>query len=80
MLVDYELSESMMNLFINNSSAIQISRNPVQHSRTKHIDIHHHFICDLVKEKIIFLDHVSTEEQLADILTKALDSKRFKYL
>lgn len=80
MLTDYKLSQSMMNLFIDNSNAIQIFRNPIQHSRTKHIDSHHHFIHELVEEKTISLEHVPMEEQLIDILTKALDTKRFEYL
>lgn len=75
MLANYELSQETINLFINNSSAIQISKNPVQHSRTKHIDIRHHFIRELVEEKTTFLEYVSIEDQLADILTKALNSK-----
>lgn len=80
MLVDYELSQSTMNLFIDNASAIQISKNLVQHFRTKHIDISHHFIHGLVEEKTISLEHVLIEEQLADILSMPLDSKIFEYL
>jgi len=55
-------------------------KNPIQHSRTKHIDIHHHFIKDLVQENIVILEHVATKEQLADIFTKALDAKQFEKL
>nr|ABN08974.1 gag-pol polyprotein, putative [Medicago truncatula] len=50
------------------------------HSRTKHIDIRHHFIRDLVEDKVVTLEHVATEEQLADIFTKALDVKQFENL
>jgi len=57
---------------LTNLSAINISKNPIQHSRTKHIDIRHHFIRDLLEEKVVTLEHVYTEEQLADIFTKAL--------
>ena len=59
-------------------SAINISKNPVQHSRNKHIDIRHHYIRDLVDDKVITLEHVATEGQVADIFTKALDAKQFE--
>ncbi|KAG5038153.1 hypothetical protein JHK86_018993 [Glycine max] len=52
----------------------------VQHSRTKHIDIRHHYIRDLVDDKVITLEHVATEEQVADIFTKALDANQFEKL
>lgn len=80
MLRDYEFLQGTMSLFVDNKSAIDISKNLVQHSKTKHIDIKHHFIRELVDEKVVSLDHVKTENQLADILIKPLDSKRFKYL
>lgn len=64
----YDLSQDIMNLFIDNSSAIQIFKNPVQHFRTKHIDICHHFIRELVEDKILSLEYVKSEDQLADIL------------
>ena len=54
-------------------SAINISKNPIQHSRTKHTDIHNHFIRELVEDKVENLECVATEEQLADIFIKALD-------
>lgn len=80
MFHDYELKQGTMSLFIDNKSVIDIFKNPVQHSRTKYIDIRHHFIQQLVKEKVVSLDFVKTKDQLADILTKPLDSKRFEYL
>ena len=69
-----------MTLFCDNMSAINISKNPVQHSRTKHIDIRHHYIRDLIEDKVITLEHVATEEQIADIFTKALDANQFEKL
>ena len=69
-----------MTLYCDNLSTINISKNPIQHSRTKHIDIRHHFIRDLVEEKTIKLEHVATELQLADIFTKALDANQFENL
>jgi hypothetical protein len=63
-----------------NTSAINISKNPVQHSQTKHIDIRHHFLRDLVESEVVFLSFIPTENQLADILTKPLYGSRFESL
>ncbi|XP_058768441.1 uncharacterized mitochondrial protein AtMg00810-like [Vicia villosa] len=71
---------NVMTLYCDNLSAINISKNPIQHSRTKHIDIRHHFIRELVKDKVICLEHVSTELQLAGIFTKAIDATQFENL
>nr|GFA56661.1 integrase, catalytic region, zinc finger, CCHC-type, peptidase aspartic, catalytic [Tanacetum cinerariifolium] len=62
------------------SGAIAISCNPVQHSRTKHIDVRYHFIKEKVEKGIIELVFVGTEYLLADLFTKALPEERFKYL
>ena len=69
-----------MVVFCDNTSAINISKNPVLHSRTKHIDIRHHFICDLVEGKIVSFEYVQIEGQIVDILTKPLDVSRFESL
>ena len=74
MLNDYGLEQNAMTLFYDNMSAISIFKNLVQHSCTKHIDIQYHFIRDLVEEKVISLEHISTENQLVDLFTKPLDS------
>nr|GEY22364.1 hypothetical protein [Tanacetum cinerariifolium] len=63
-----------------NKEAIAISCNPVQHSRTKHIDVRYHFIKEKVEKGIVELFFVGTEYQLADLFTKALPIERFKYL
>jgi hypothetical protein len=80
MLEEYDVKQGVLKLYCDNLSAINISKNPMQHRRKKHIDIRHHFIRDLVEEKIVTLEHVTTEEQLADIFTKALDVKQFEKL
>ncbi|KAK4836323.1 hypothetical protein QYF36_021415 [Acer negundo] len=72
MLADYGLEQGTLTLFCNNMSAINISKNPVQYSRTKHIDIKHHFIRELVESKVIVLEHVGTNDQLTDLFTKPL--------
>src|ERR1051325_6315940 len=74
MLTEYNVTQDVMTLYCDNLSAINISKNPIQHSRTKHIDLRHHFIKDLVEEKVTKLEHVATELQLTDIFTKALDA------
>ncbi|CAJ2665853.1 unnamed protein product [Trifolium pratense] len=80
MLKEYSVEQDVMTLYCDNLSAINISKNPIQHSRTKHIDIRHHFIRELVEEKIVTLEHIASEEQLADIFTKALDASQFENL
>jgi len=63
-----------------NTSAINISKNPVQHSWTMHIDIRHHFLRDLVESEVVSLAFILIDNQLADILTKPLDGSRFESL
>ncbi|GKD52057.1 hypothetical protein Tco_1281033, partial [Tanacetum coccineum] len=61
-------------------SAIAISCNPVQHSKTKHIDIWYHFIKEHVEKGTVEIYFVKTEYQLADLFTKALPKEHFEYL
>ena len=64
-----------------NESAVKLANNLVQHSRTKHIDIRHHFLRDHVAKNDISLEGVRTEEdQLGDIFTKPLDEATFYWL
>lgn len=67
-------------LLVDNQSAIALSRNPVFHERSKHIDVRYHFIRECVEEGRIAVSYVATERQLADILTKALGRVRFQKL
>ena len=69
-----------MVVYYNNSSAIDISKNLVQHSKTKHIEIRYHFIRDLVERKIMCLEYIPTKRQNADIFTKSLDRSKFETL
>jgi hypothetical protein len=66
-----------VNLLVDNKSAIALSKNLVHHERSKHIDTRYHFVRDCVEEGKIDINHVSTQNQLADILTKALGKVRF---
>nr|GEY18738.1 retrovirus-related Pol polyprotein from transposon TNT 1-94 [Tanacetum cinerariifolium] len=76
----YGFNYNKIPLYCNSQSAIAISCNPVQHSRTKYIHTRYHFIKKHVKNDIIELYFVRTEYQLADMFTKALPEDRFKYL
>ncbi|CAN1753150.1 Retrovirus-related Pol polyprotein from transposon TNT 1-94 [Linum perenne] len=79
-LKDYGITLTGIKLLCDNTSAINMTRNPILHSRTKHIDIRHHFIRELIMKGDIVLNYVSTEDQLADILTKPLHADRFSKL
>ncbi|GKA76264.1 retrovirus-related pol polyprotein from transposon TNT 1-94 [Tanacetum coccineum] len=79
-LKDYGFNYNKIPLYCDSQSAIAISCNPVQHSRTKHIHTRYHFIKEQVETSIIELYFVRTEYQLADMFTKALPEDRFKYL
>ena len=76
-LRDFGYNLSKVPLLCDNESAIRMAENPVEHSRTKHIDIRHHFLRDHQQKGDIEVFHVSTENQLADIFTKPLDEKTF---
>jgi hypothetical protein len=80
LLGDYGFSQDTMIINCDNTSAINISKNPVQDSRTKHIDIRHHLLCDLVESKVVSFSFIPTENQSTDILTKPLDGSRFESL
>ncbi|CAI0405434.1 unnamed protein product [Linum tenue] len=73
-------SEGCTTILCDNSSAIKLSKNPVLHGRSKHIDVRYHFIRDLAKEGVIELEHCSTYEQVADIMTKPLKLESFQLL
>ena len=64
-------------LKIDNQSAIQLSKNPVFHDRSKHIDTKYHFIRQCIEENRVRVEPIDTNNQLADILTKALGRERF---
>lgn len=66
-----------MKLYCDNKSAIDIAHNPVQHDRTKHVEIDRHFIKEKLEAGIIIFPFVESEDQLADVLTKAVASKVF---
>ncbi|GJR88908.1 putative ribonuclease H-like domain-containing protein [Tanacetum coccineum] len=79
-LLDYGYNFMNTKIYIDNNSAICIVKNPVYHSKTKHIEIRHHFIRDCYEKKLINVDHIHTDDNVADLLTKAFDVGRFQYL
>ena len=67
-------------LKIDNKSAINLSKNPVHHERSKYIDLRYHYIRECVEERKVEVEQVRTEDQLADILTKSLGRAKFTEL
>ncbi|GJT00387.1 ribonuclease H-like domain-containing protein [Tanacetum coccineum] len=70
----------IQNQFIDNEIIICIVKNPVFHSKTKHIEIRHHFIRDAYEKKLIQVLKIHTDDNVADLLTKAFDVSRFNFL
>ncbi|GJW21297.1 retrovirus-related pol polyprotein from transposon TNT 1-94 [Tanacetum coccineum] len=79
-LTDHGFEFHKIPLYCDNRSAIALCCNNVQHSRSKHIDIRHHFIREQVENDVVELYFVMTDYQLADIFTKALPRERFEFL
>ena len=80
LLLDYGICQEHLTIYYDNTSAINISKNLVQHSRTKHIEIRHHFIREFVKDGTLTLEFIHTDDQKVDLFTKPLDRKRFEFL
>nr|GEV86485.1 copia protein [Tanacetum cinerariifolium] len=79
-LIDYGFDFNKIPLYCDNRSAIALCCNNVQHSRSKHIDIRHHFIREQVERGVVELYFVTTDYQLADIFTKSLPRQRFEFI
>ncbi|GKC66947.1 retrotransposon protein, putative, ty1-copia subclass, partial [Tanacetum coccineum] len=79
-LTDYGFDYNKIPLYSDSKSAIVLSCNTVQHSRTKHIVVRYHFIKEQVDNEVVELYFVQTNYQLADIFTKALARERFEFL
>ncbi|XP_075104751.1 secreted RxLR effector protein 161-like [Nicotiana tabacum] len=79
-LLNYDLSLTSTPIFCDNTSVICLLKKIVHYSRAKHIEIKHHFIRDHVAIGDIVLEFISTDSQLADILTKSLLEERFCFL
>ncbi|GJY06024.1 hypothetical protein Tco_0371964 [Tanacetum coccineum] len=79
-LIDYDVRLDDIPIMCDNKGVINLSKNPVQHSRTKHIEIRHHFLCDNVQKGHISIEKVPSVDNIADILTKPLKRESFNYL
>nr|GEX01465.1 copia protein [Tanacetum cinerariifolium] len=79
-LIDYGLRLNDIPIMCDNKGAIDLSKNLIQHSRTKHIEIRHHFLCDNVQKGNISIEKVASEDNIADIFTKPLKREVFDYL
>ena len=80
LLLDYGICQEHLTIYYDNTSAINISKNLVQHSRTKHIEVRHHFIREFVKDGTLTLEFIHIDDQKVDLFTKPLDRKRFEFL
>ncbi|KAJ0819688.1 putative RNA-directed DNA polymerase [Helianthus annuus] len=79
-LRDYGFEFLTTPIYVDNSAALDITKNPVQHSKTKHIEIKYHFIRDCFEKRLIDVVKVHTDDQRADLFTKAFDKSRFDFL
>ena len=79
-LEDYQILESSIPVFCDNTAAICLSKNPILHSRAKHIEIKHHFLRDYVQKGVLDIQFIDTEHQWADIFTKPLTEERFVFI
>ncbi|GKB15038.1 retrovirus-related pol polyprotein from transposon TNT 1-94 [Tanacetum coccineum] len=79
-LIDYYIRLDDVLIMCDNKGAIDLSKNPVQHSRTKHIEIRHHFLRDNVQKGNISIEKVASEDNIANIFTKPLKREVFNYL
>ena len=67
-------------IYCDNTSAINLSKNLLMHSKTKHIPIKYHFLREQVAEKNIIVEYINTKEQIVDIFTKPLPQEAFEYI
>ncbi|GKA97193.1 hypothetical protein Tco_0825087 [Tanacetum coccineum] len=79
-LIDYDVRLDDVSIMCDNKGAIDLSKNPLQHSQTKHIEIRHHFLRDNVQKGHISIEKLPFVDIIADILTKLLKRESFNYL
>ncbi|GJX28275.1 hypothetical protein Tco_0236354 [Tanacetum coccineum] len=79
-LIEYDLRLDDVPIICDNKGVIDLSKNPMQHSRTKHIEIRHHFLRDNVQKGHISIEKVPSVDNIAGILTKPLKRESFNYL
>jgi hypothetical protein len=74
----FDLEMEATTILCDNRSCIKMTENPVFHVRSKHIEIHYHYICDMVQRRALKLQYISTDEQVVDVLTKPLSHVKFE--
>nr|GEW34330.1 putative ribonuclease H-like domain-containing protein [Tanacetum cinerariifolium] len=79
-MMDYGYNFMQTKIYVDNESAICVIKNHVYHSKTKHIEIRHHFIRDSYKKRLIEMVKIHTDNIVAYLLTKAFDVRRFNFL
>ncbi|GJT56861.1 hypothetical protein Tco_0991915 [Tanacetum coccineum] len=79
-MLDYRYNFMQTKIHVDNESAICVVKNPVYHSKTKHIEIRHHFIRDSYEKRLIEMVTIHTNNNVADLLTKTFDVNRFNFL
>jgi len=79
-LEDFGVSLDHILLKCDNTSAINLTKNPTMHSRTKHIEIRHHFMRDQVSKGDNFIEFIDSKHQIVDIFTKPLARDRFFFI
>ncbi|GJZ77914.1 hypothetical protein Tco_0642586 [Tanacetum coccineum] len=79
-LIDYDICLDNVPIMYDNKGAINLSKNPAQHSRTKHIEIRYHFLRDNVQKGNISIEKVASKDNIADIFTKPSKREVFNYL
>ena len=77
---DYQITESYIPIYCDNTAAICLSKNPILHSRAKHIEIKHHFIKDYVQKWVLDIQFIDIDHQWADIFTEPLTVERFNFI
>jgi hypothetical protein len=76
-LFDHEMDRTTIHC--DNQGCVKLSKNPIFHDKSKHIEIKYHYIRDMVQRKTIHVQYLSTHEQIADIFTKPLAKTKFEY-
>ncbi|GKE57758.1 hypothetical protein Tco_1496943 [Tanacetum coccineum] len=79
-MLDYGYNFMQTKIHVDNESAICVVKNPFYHSKTKHIEIRHHFIRDSYEKRLIEMVKINTDNNVADLLTKAFDVSGFNFL
>ena len=75
LLYDYGICQEHLTIYCDNTSTINIFKKPIQHSRTKHIEIRHHFIREPVEDGTLTPEFIDADDQKADLFTKPLTIK-----